>query len=220
MQYLYHEKAGEHTLHVRDELYRYLFKVRRFNTDTTLSFRNLIDHTLYRYKILSIGKKEAILESIETINDPQSNKKSLHLIWCIIDPKVIYQTLPILNQAGLTKITFVYCQYSQKHFKIDLDRAKRILINSSQQSGRIDLMEIEIVPSLESLLEKYDDFCVVDFGGECDWEDCRAALVGCEGGLSEEERTLFEKKRKIGFKTSSILKSETAALSFVIKSLI
>ncbi len=220
MQYLYHEKAGEHTIQIRDELYRYLFKVRRFNATQILSFRNLTDQNLYRYKILSIGKKEAVIEHIETITDNYMLPKTLHLIWCIIDPKVIYNTLPMLNQTGLAKISFVYCQYSQKQFKIDLDRAKRILINSSQQSGRRDLMELEILSSFEELLRKYEDFCVLDFDGESEWQGCRSALIGCEGGFSETERSLLEKHKKIGFKTSNILKSETAALSFAIKSLI
>ncbi len=220
MQFLYSEKAGEKTLLISGEEHKYLFKVRRFDERKTLGFRNLKDDRVYTYKIESIEKKEAVLIMIDSYHDKKSPEKYLHLLWCIIDTKVMEKTLPMLNQIGVSKISFFYCERSQKNFKVDLERAKKILVNSSQQSGRSSLMELEVLGSLEEAMQKYDDFAVADFGGETNYDGVKAIMIGCEGGFTENERKKLVKMKKIGLKTPFILKSETAALTFASKLLI
>ncbi len=220
MQFLYNEFAGKEHIEISGDDYRYLFKVRRFGVGKILDLRNMQDDLLYQYNISSIDKKIATLTLTKTISDLPSKRKILHLLWCIIDPKIIYQTLPMLNQIGVTKITFIYCDRSQNNFKIDLARAKKILINSSQQCGRSNLMELEIFSSLKEVIELYGEFNVMDFGGDREWQNLNQALIGCEGGFSDDEKILLKEHPKIGLKTTNILKSETATLSFCIKSLI
>jgi 16S rRNA (uracil1498-N3)-methyltransferase len=220
MQFIYDKNSSQKQLFIRDENYRYLFRVRRSKVGDIVSFRNLEDDFLYRYKIVIIKKKEAELELIGSKKDQQKSHKNFHLMWCIIDPKTIYGTLPMLNQLGVSKITFLYCDRSQKNFKLDHSKIEKILINSSQQCGRVKLMNIEILDSLEDLLKLYSDFLVLDFGGEKEWGEADAVLVGCEGGFSEDEREKLQNHRKIGFDTDLILKSETAALTIVSKLLI
>jgi len=220
MQYVYDKNASQNILSVRDENYKYLFKVRRLKVDDIINFRNLEDNVLYQYKIINIEKKEAELELIDSIKDKQKLYKKFHLIWCIIDPKIIYATLPMLNQLGVFKITFLYCDRSQKNFKLDQLKIKKILINSSQQCGRVKLMEIEILDSLEDVLKVYPSFAVLDFGGKKEWGKIDSVLVGCEGGFSENEREKLQNHYKIGLDTDLILKSETAALTIVSKLLI
>jgi len=149
MQYLYEENAGEKIILLGGDNYKYLVKVRRFKEGKELHLRNLQDSNLYIYKIEQITKKELKLSLVETKKQSQSNEKNLHILWCIIDPKTIYQTLPMLNQIGVRKISFIYCQRSQRNFVLDLNKIKKILINSSQQCGRMDLMEIEVIDDLE-----------------------------------------------------------------------
>ena len=220
MQFIYDENASKEFLKIKDENYRYLFRVKRLKVGDVVSFRNLKDDFLFRYEIEEIGKKEATLRCVVIIRMPMSNLKNLHLFWCLIDTKIIFSTLPLLNQLGVSKITFVYCERSQKNFKIDLIKIKKILINSSQQCGRADLMEIEIIDSLEDVLKKYDDFAVLDFGGESLPEDISSIMIGCEGGFSDSERKTLENYRKIGLNTELILKSETAILAIAAKYLI
>lgn len=220
MQFLYSEEAGEKTLTVTGEEHKYLFKVRRFEAEKVLSFRNLRDDEVYNYKIESITKKQADLLMIDSYHDRKSADKFLHILWCIIDIKVIEKTLPMLNQIGLSKISFLYCDRSQKNFKPDLERMKKILINSCQQSGRSDLMELEVLSSLDEAMQKYPDFSVMDFGGESDVENITAIMIGCEGGFSDNEREKLKNLEKIGLKTDFILKSETAAVTLASKYLI
>ncbi|RUM67855.1 MAG: 16S rRNA (uracil(1498)-N(3))-methyltransferase [Sulfurospirillum sp.] len=220
MQYLYHPDAKEEQLKIDGDDFRYLVKVRRFKEGKEIDLRNLKDHILYRYKITNINKKDLTLSLIDSKEDVEQKEKKLHIIWCVIDPKTIYSTIPMLNQIGVSKISFVYCRRSQRNFKIDLQKIKKILINSSQQCGRTSLMECELLDSLLDAIRLYKDFAVMDFGGESEYKDIKTALIGCEGGFSDDEKNLLLKHPKIGLKTSNILKSETAVLSFSIKALI
>jgi len=208
MQFLYYENPTSNII-LTGDAHKYLFKVRRIKKDELVKVRNLKDDYLYIYKIDSINKKEAILSLQEKITDIRKPKKYLHLAWCIIDPKNIEKALPALNEIGVSKITFVYCDFSQKNFKLKMDRLKKILINSSQQCGRSNLMEIEILNSSKEFFEKYPDFTAMDFNGEKLEQSCKnPILIGPEGGFSEDERKYFKNIAKLdGF----ILRSETAA---------
>jgi 16S rRNA (uracil1498-N3)-methyltransferase len=209
MQYLYFPQTTSQITITGDE-HKYLFKVRRIKQGEKIQIRNLKDDYLYIYEIKTINKKEATAFLKEKILKPNKPHTFFHLGWCIIEPKNIEKVLPSLNEIGVSKISFVYCDYSQKNFKLKLDRLQKILINSNQQCGRSDLMEIEILNSSKEFFEKYKNFTAVDFDGEeieCN-EEISAVLIGPEGGFSEEERKHFTKKLKLkGF----ILRSESAA---------
>jgi len=220
MQFLYDPDASAPQIVISGENYRYLFKVRRFCLGETVPLRNLKDDILYRYRIDTIDKKEARLSLTDREHSPRKPEKFFHILWCMIDPKTVEKTLPSLNQIGVSKITFVYCDRSQKNFRPDFGRLRKILINSCQQCGRSDLMEIKSIDSLERLLETESGFAVLDFGGETEWGEISSVLVGCEGGFTENEREMLHKHDKIAFKTDFVLKSETAAQSIAAKLLI
>lgn len=197
--------------------YKYLFKVRRFDKNALIKVRNLKDDFLFVYEIAEIQKKKAFLKLKEKIKKPNKPKKFTHIAWCVIDPKNVEKTLPSLNEMGLSKLTLVYCDYSQKNFKIKPERIKKILINSSQQCGRSDILEIETINSSEEFFEKYPDFTALDFGGEpysCQRDYPMPVIIGPEGGFSEKERRKFKKTISLeGF----VLRSETAVCSICAK---
>ena len=212
MQFIYFPNPTNQITITGDE-HKYLFKVRRIKKDELVKIRNLKDDYLYIYKIDSINKKEAFLSLIEKKLSPNKPHKFFHLAWCVIDPKNIEKSLPALNEIGVGKISFIYCDYSQKNFKLKPERIKKILINSSQQCGRSVLPEIEIINSSEEFFKKYPEFYALDFDGreiECNFYTNRPFLIGPEGGFSEKEREFFKNKLKLkGF----ILRSETVAVS-------
>ena len=218
MQFLYYPTPLA-TITLTGEAHKYLFKVRRIKKDEIVKIRNLKDDYLYFYKIETINKKEAILHLIKKELKPNKPKKFFHIGWCMIEPKNIEKTLPTLNEIGVSKITFIYCDFSQKNFKLKLERIEKILINSNQQCGRSDLMEIEILNSSDEFFEKYSNFIALDFDGkeiECK-EYNNPFLIGPEGGFSEREREKFKEKVKLkGF----ILRSESAAISISSKILL
>ncbi len=220
MQFLYDPNAGQEQLRIEGENYRYLFKVRRFKKGESVLLRNLKDSFAYRYKIVEIDRRRAETVLVEREASDLQPKRYLHLIWCIIDMKVVEKTLPMLNQIGVSKITFVYCARSQKNFRPDFARFEKILINSCQQCGRADLMQLETMTSLDEVLKRYKDFAVLDFGGTLQYKEISAVLIGCEGGFNEIEQRRLASYCKIGLDTDHILKSETAAVSIAAKLLI
>ena len=218
MQFLYYPNPSSDIILTGDE-HKYLFKVRRIKKSELVKIRNLKDDYLYNYEIKDISKKESFLKLKEKIYLPNKPHQFFHLGWCIIDPKNIEKTLPSLNEIGVSKISFIYCDFSQKNFKLKLERIQKILINSSQQCGRSNLMQIEILNSSKEFFEKYPEFVAVDFDGkeiECKNYN-KPFLIGPEGGFSEKERKFFKEKVKLeGF----ILKSESAACAISAKILL
>ena len=214
MQYLFDSEAGAETLGIKDESYRYLFKVRRHKIGEVVTLRNLKDDFIYFYEIKSVSKKEALLvlkDKKELIVKPE---RHLHIGWCVVDPKTAEKTLPMLNEIGVSKISFIYCQRSQKNFKINLSRIEKILINSSQQCGRSQMMKVEVLKSLEDYLKLYPKSALLDFDGKKMQKDMfRSILVGCEGGFDKDEKRLLSDNLCYNLSTPLILRSESAVVS-------
>jgi len=215
MQFFYHPNPKEQLIITKDD-YKYLFKIRRTKKDEIIFVRNLEDDYLYSYEIKEIKKKEAILQLINKEFKPNKPSKFLHLGWCIIDPKSIEKALPYLNEIGVSKITFFYCEYSQKNFKLNFERMKKILINSSMQCGRSNIIELEISTFNEFL--KLNPIALDFNGKELECKEYKSPfIIGPEGGFSENEKKEFKKSIKLkGF----ILKSETAAVAISSKILL
>jgi len=148
MQYLFHKNASQPNLTLSGDEHRYIFKVRRHKEGETIALRNLQDEQIYFYTIASLSKKEALLVLKESKYLTIKSPRPLHLGWCVIDPKSVEKVLPTLNEMGVEKITFIYCERSQKSFKLDFKRLEKILLNSSQQCGRSALMQLAIGKSL------------------------------------------------------------------------
>ena len=212
MQYLHHKEAGEESLLLKDDAHRYIFKVRRHRKGESIALRNLQDETIYYYKIAQLDKKEAylLLENSETLAIKAAH--TLHIGWCQIDPKSIEKLLPTLNELGVESITFIYCKRSQKSFKLDFTRFEKILLNSSQQSGRSKMMRLNRVESLELFVEQYPNSVALNFSDNFleNGSDIETIVVGCEGGFSDDEISMFDKEHTVGLDSPLILKSESA----------
>jgi len=222
MLYLYHKEAGTSQLTLEGDEHRYIFKVRRHKEDDTLYLRNLEDALLYRYLITYLDKRSVILELQESQTLEVKAKTALHIGWCVIDPKNIEKVLPSLNEMGVEKITFIYCKRSQKSFKIDFKRLEKILLNSSQQSGRSEMMHLDLEDDLETFLNKYPQSKMLNFSKNrlAQAHKIETIVIGCEGGFHEDEVALFKEDAIIGLDTPLVLKSESAVCAVVAKLLL
>lgn len=224
MQFVYHEQSGQSTLTIENESFIHLFKSRRTKVAHELFFRNLKDDNLYTYKVTEINKKDAICELLYIKKDEKTKLKEFNLAWCIIEPKIIEKTLPTLNEIGVKKIIFIYSDFSQKNFKINFEKLKKILIYSCEQCGRADFMDIEVCDSIEEFMKKYRDFGVIDFSinkiDEFAYKQLKTWMIGCEGGFSKNEKEMLKNQKVLGFDTTNILKSESAAIAIASKILL
>ncbi len=213
MQYLYQKEAGREILSISGEEYKYLFRVRRFKIGDMVSIRNLRDDFLYSYQIVTIDRREAHLKLL-TKEERKIETSSLHIGWCLIDPKVIEKHLHILNEVGVEKISFIYCDRSQKNFKLNFQRLEKILINSSMQCGRAKMLQLEIIDSIDEYIKRYKDIVVIDFCNNLlqDNKNIKNFLVGPEGGFSSREKAILRNFDKRSFRIKTILRSETAVI--------
>ncbi len=223
MQFLFSDKAGESSLKIKGEEYKYLFKVRRHEIDDTLYFRSRNkSKELHLYKVISLDGRSASLEHMSSQIKEIKSDKELHIAWCVVDPKSVEKVLPSLNEIGVSKISFIYCARSQKNFKPDLQRYERILETSSQQCGRSKNIEFEVFKTLDNFLQSHPETVVLDFCDRvlsCD-DEVQTVLIGCEGGFSQEERQKVEKLKRFRLDTPMILRSESAAMAIASKVLI
>jgi len=222
MLYLYHKEAGASRVNLLGDAHRYIFKVRRHRRDDILYLRNLEDGYLYRYSITSLDKRRVNLELQEEKNLEIKAKTPLHIGWCIIEPKSIEKMFPTLNEIGVEKITFIYCKRSQKSFKIDFKRLKKILLNSSQQSGRSQMMKLDIVDSLENFLKENPKSKMLNFSEYkiTSQSNIATIVIGCEGGFHSDEVALFKEDAIVGLDTPLVLKSESAVCGVASKILL
>ena len=177
---------------------------------------------LYRYKIVNIDGRSAALELIGVEAEQVAASKQLHIGWCVVDSKSVEKVLPLLNELGVAKITFIYCDRSQKNFKPDFKRYERILESSMQQCGRSEMMIFDEVKNIEAFVKQNPQTVVFDFCDEVLEEGINidTVLIGSEGGLSEAERALLENQRIVRLNTPMILRSETAATAIASKILL
>jgi len=223
MVYFLHPDAGKECLHVKGEDFKYLIKVRRHSVGDKLGFRNKENiNILYMYKLTEIEPRSATFELISSKMLEIKAKKDLHVAWCVIDNKSVEKVLASLNEIGVAKISFIYCDRSQKNFTPDFKRYERILQASNQQCGRTQMMEFDIYKNIADFIHKFPDTKVFDFTDKIleDGAEFKRVLIGCEGGFSEKEKELLSAQEVFRLDTPMILRSETAVVAVASKILL
>lgn len=212
MQFLYQIEAGKQELTLEDEAFHYVFNVRRKKADNNhLTLANMQDSTLYKYRILKVEKKKALLDLIDS-NTIEQTSKNTHIIQSIIDMNEFYKTLPYLNELFVEKITFFYSDFSQRNEKINIEKLNKILINSSMQCGRMRIMKLEILNNLQEVLDCNKDAIALDFNAnQCNIKSYNSFIIGPEGGFSKNEKEVL-KDRSFGINNPLIMRSKTAAI--------
>lgn len=223
MQFVYDKSSKNEILELVDENYNYIIKARRHKIDDEIYFRNLEDDFIYLYKIVEINKKSATLTLVNSEKKVIENSRKLHLVWCVVDPKTVEKSISSLNEIGVDKITFVYSDFSQKNFKINIEKLNKILINSSSQCGRSSIIKLEISKTLDSFLTQNPKSYILDFSNnfiDDKKDEIDTLVIGCEGGFSKREKSNFNKDFVVGFNSNLILRSETAIVSATSKILL
>lgn len=217
MIFSFHPQSGNSNLSIKGELFTHLIKARRHKINDEIAL-SCLDGKQHQYKIIEISNKEAILTKLSSQIIQIKIPRFIHLAWCVVDSQTIKTFLPYLNQLGLSKITFVMADRSQKNFKPNLKKLQKSLIYSCGQCGRYDLMKLDISPSIDTFLADYPEVVLVNFNGVklSQYQgNINTIMIGTEGGFSQRELSLFADKPCLSLTTPYVLKSENAALSVV-----
>lgn len=223
MIYILCDDASKPSFTIKGDLHKYLIKVRRHEVGDELSLRNKEDiKTLYKYEIQSIDSRSLEVGLISSSVEEVESKKKLHLGWCVIDAKSIEKVLPSLSEIGVSKISFIYCERSQKNFKLDFKRFERILEASMQQCGRTSFIEFDTFNNIEKFISEFPHAKVFDFCDNVlsDNADFETVLIGCEGGFSKNEKELLRSQEVFRLDTPIVLRSESAVMAVASKILL
>jgi len=221
--YFFDEHAGEKTLHIKGEMHKYLIKVRRHSEGDILAVRSKENiQTLHSYKVSSLEPRALNLELISSEIYEVKSTKELHVAWCIIDSKSVEKVLASLCEIGVSRISFIGCDRSQKNFKQDFKRYERIVEASMQQSGRTSFMAFDTYKNIASFIEEFPDTKIFDFcenvlTDECDF---KRVLIGCEGGFSPDEKEFLDSQEIFRLQTPMVLRSESAVMAVASKILL
>ena len=221
--YIFDKHAGETLLTLKGELHKYLIKVRRHSIGDELAFRNRDEiKTLHRYKVVEVEPRSAILELIDSNIYEVNATKELHIAWCVIDAKSVEKVLPSLCEIGVSKISFIFCERSQKNFKPDFKRYERIVEASMQQSGRTSFMAFNTYKNIATFIQEYPDTKVFDFTDNVltGNSDFQRVLIGCEGGFSKMEKEMLQTQEVFRLDSKMILRSESAVMAVASKILL
>jgi 16S rRNA (uracil1498-N3)-methyltransferase len=171
-----------------------------------------------RYKIVQTTKSQVQLEYVEKL---ERSKTPLELRVCLALLKKDNFELAVakLTEMGVSEIVPLLTARTEKK-NIDQARLGRIVIESSEQSGRTTLPKIQPIATLEDILT-HTQSKTIYFGSLTQGErnhqfeaESTTLCVGPEGGWTAEEEALLRGHgaRALSFGTTT-LRAETAALA-------
>ena len=183
----------------------------------------------------SQGEWNAIIESYEKdgarikILKKVRNKKSEKNVWLAFSPikqNPLNFMIQKTTELGIQKFIPVICERSVVN-DINIERIKKIIIESSEQSNRLSVPEITKKESLKNFLKLFPkDGCIIFCDINCNKSNFKnilskkikgpvCILVGPEGDFSENERQLIIELNQTSplSLASNILRAETAAIA-------
>jgi 16S rRNA (uracil1498-N3)-methyltransferase len=174
-------------------------------------------------EIESLEKDKVVFRVVESRDIPARSKTKLALAISLIKKDNLEWVIQKGTELGVSEIDPVMSERSEKK-GFNIERAKKIAIEASEQSGRGDVPDIQEPLSLSEFLER-DKRTKIAFHTKGDVFDASAlrtirdakdivAFIGPEGGFSESEIDSLKKKGARVFRLDApVLRAETAAVA-------
>ncbi len=217
--------SGSLSLNLNDKLNKsqshYINKVMRIKIKECFSLFN--ENGEWEAKITRISN--GIVEFVITVQKRQKeNRREIWLAFSPIKSNYFNFMIQKATELGVTKFIPINSDRTIVR-KINIERFKKIIVESSEQSNRLKLPIIENVVSLKNFINQNDKIHII-FGDintsnnvinikNLSNLDPVCILIGPEGNFTEKEREQILKMKKIQpLKINeNILRSETAVIS-------
>ena len=199
----------------------YVNKVMRVKVNETFSLFN--SNGEWEAKVKEIAKGMVEFTITKQIRHKE-NSKDVWLAFSPIRSNYFNFMIQKATELGVTKFLPIIFDRTIVR-KINNERLKKIIIEASEQSNRINIPSIEKAQNLKNFLSKYKnkiDLIFTDLNTENKKLDIKKVknipiciIIGPEGDFSEKERKellTFEGIKPINI-NENILRSETAAIS-------
>ena len=211
--------------HLPKEQTHYVKNVMRLKIGDKLSIFNTLGE--WNVVIESYEKKGAKIKIMEKVRD-KDNEKNIWLAFSLIKQNPLNFIIQKGTELGIQRFIPILSERTIVR-EINVERIKKIIVESSEQSNRISVPEISKPESLKTFLSEFPKngyliFCDIN----SDHNNLKkilekkingpvCILIGPEGDFSENERKMIidlNQTHSISL-AKNILKAETAALSAI-----
>ncbi len=201
----------------------YIVNVMRLKRGSGINFFNKDGE--WKSEIIFLDKNRVEVKFIEKVKQPISST-NIELAICLVKKNPMENILQKATELGISKIIPIVSERTEVK-ELNLDRAKKIVIEATEQSNQFVPPEIEDVTKLKDFLQTFDEkskilFADVNSKENLKIEDFKniksfCILIGPEGDFSPTERELILQNRAVKPFTLSrnILRSDTAVISAI-----
>ena len=201
----------------------YVVNVMRLKKGSYLNFFN--KNGEWKSKIIFLDKDRVEVKFLEKINLP-INLSNVELAICLVKKNPMENILQKATELGVRKIIPLVSERTEVK-ELNQERAKKIVVEATEQSNQLSPPEISEVVKLKDFLESLDNstkLLFADLNSKdklkiSDFKDNKnlTILIGPEGDFSPSEREfILSFAMVIPFTMSkNILRSDTAAISAI-----
>jgi 16S rRNA (uracil1498-N3)-methyltransferase len=172
------------------------------------------------------GRIKEVMKKVSIISEESLNFSStgythkIHIAPALIKKDKFEWVVQKCTEIGVGSFFPIISERTEK-MKINKDRLQKIIIEASEQSGKVLIPELHDTIALEDFLKQNQknlfvlDFCETPIDvSQIKNLDEATFLIGPEGGWGESDQVLFEKYnvKKISL-GNSILRAETASIA-------
>lgn len=169
-------------------------KVLRYQAGSQVVLYNGVD-TERLYTISEINDQEAHLQLVTEI-ERKLPQKNLYLYWALLKKDKNDWVLQKATELGVSHFTPLITERTER-INFDINRARKIVEEASEQCGRSDIPAIREPMQLTSVINSMSDkipLVVCEQGdSHLDIDDSKkfGLLIGPEGGWTQKEKELF-----------------------------
>ena len=204
----------------------HITKVMRLNVGDNII---AIDNNSKKFKCSITSLSPVRARILEQIYEDTTNNFCLNVYQASIKSNHMEIAIAKACELNVTNFFIFESNLSQKNYNHNLERYKRIIKESSEQSNRNKMMNIELINSSEDLLNllNKNDFNVIaevyENNNRTMFEQSQSfnnigVVIGPEGGFNQNDIEFFLKiksKKEFLNLTKTILRSETALIYLV-----
>ena len=201
----------------------YIVNVMRLKRGANLNFFNKKGE--WKSEVIFLDKDRVEVRFLEKIKEANNLFKT-ELAICLVKKNPMDYILQKATELGVSKIIPIISERTEVK-ELNQDRAKKIVIEATEQSNQLEPPEIRNVVKLKDFLKTFDEtskllFADVNSKDNLKVEDLKnfksfCVLIGPEGDFSPVERDLILQNIAVKPFTLSrnILRSDTAAISAI-----
>jgi len=201
----------------------YVVNVMRLKRGSNLNFFN--KNGEWNSEIVFLDKDRVEVKFLNKVKEPGSSL-NIELAICLVKKNPMETILQKATELGVSKITPIISERTEVK-ELNYERAKKIVIEATEQSNQLSPPEISEVVKLKDFLNNLDSSSMLLFADVNSKDNLKketssevksfSVLIGPEGDFSPSERELIlQTSNIIPFTLSkNILRSDTAVISAI-----